>query len=141
MDCVREIAASVSQDGSPVATCLSGGCSIVAVPIRKRRRIVGTVVACRPSHLWQDDEFAARRCDELHLDHQTLSAMLVKLCGRSQQKCEELLPWLEWVVENEQALHTANNELATLSTNLSTTYEELSLLYSISGSMRVTQSP
>jgi len=31
--------------------------------------------------------------------------------------------------------------LSTLSTNLSTTYEELSLLYSISGSMRVTQSP
>lgn len=141
MDRVREIAARVSEDGSPVTTCLSGGCSAVAVPIRKRRRIVGTVVACWPGRLWQDDEFVARRCDELHLDNQMLSAMASKVCGRNQQKCEEILPWLEWVVENEQALHVANNELATLSTNLSTTYEELSLLYSISGSMRVTQSP
>jgi len=141
MDRVHEIAARVSEDGSPVATCLSSGCSIVAVPIRKRRRIVGTVVACWPGRLWQDGEFVARRCDELHLDHQMLSTMACKTCDRNQQTCEELLSWLEWVVENEQALHVANNELATLSTNLSTTYEELSLLYSISGSMRVTQSP
>jgi len=141
MERVREIAVKVSNDAAPVATRLSGGCAVVAVPLRKRRRIVGTVVLCRPSRLWLDDEFVARRCDELHLDRQALSAMARKVCRRDQQKCEELLPWLEWVVENEQALHVANNELATLSTNLSSTYEELSLIYSISGSMRVTQSP
>ena len=141
MERVRDIAAKVSEDAAPVATCLSGGCAVVAVPIRKRRRIIGTVVACWPSKLWLDDEFVARRCDELHLDRQAVSSMARKVCCRDQKECDELLPWLEWVVENEQALHVANNELATLSTNLSTTYEELSLLYSISGSMRVTQSP
>ncbi|RPI59770.1 MAG: HD-GYP domain-containing protein, partial [Planctomycetaceae bacterium] len=34
-----------------------------------------------------------------------------------------------------------NNEIATLSSNLATTYEELSLVYRISGAMKVTQSP
>jgi len=141
MEQVREIAAKVSEGAASVATCLSGGCEVIAVPIRKRRRVVGTVTSCWPSSLWLDDEFVARRCDELHLDRQALSAMVRKVCNRGWQECRELLPWLEWVVENEQALHVANNELATLSTNLSNTYEELSLLYSISGSMRVTQSP
>jgi HD-GYP domain-containing protein (c-di-GMP phosphodiesterase class II) len=141
MERVREIAAQASENGKPVATCLSSGSAVVAVPIRKRRRIVGTVTTCWPSRMWLDDEYVARRCDELHLDRQIVSAMVRKACCRDQKECDEFLPWLEWVVENEQALHVANNELATLSTNLSSTYEELSLLYSISRSMRVTQSP
>jgi putative nucleotidyltransferase with HDIG domain len=41
---------------------------------------------------------------------------------------------------DEQAKLTAQQELDTLSTNLASTYEELSLLYRISGSMKVTQS-
>ncbi len=141
IDIVREIAVKVSQDATPVATRLACGCSIAAVPLRKRRRIVGTVAACWPGPPWLDEEFAARRCDELHLDRQAVLTMVGGVCDCGRHKHEEVLPWLEWAVENEQALHVANNELATLSTNLSSTYEELSLLYSISGSMRVTQSP
>ncbi len=138
---VREIAMRVAGDGKPVATRLAGGCAVIAVPVRKRRRIVGTIASCWPSKLWLDDEFIARRCDELHLDRTALLAMAREVCSQERQRCEDMLPWLEWIVENEQALHVANYELSTLSTNLSTTYEELSLLYSISGSMRVTQLP
>jgi len=138
---VREIAMRVAGDSKPVATRLPGGCAVIAVPVRKRRRTVGTVASCWPSRLWLDEEFIARRCDELHLDRLTLLAMAQEVCCHELRRCEDILPWLEWVVENEQALHVANSELSTLSTNLSTTYEELSLLYSISGSMRVTQAP
>jgi hypothetical protein len=138
---MREIAMRAAGDSKPVATRLPGGCDVIAVPVRKRRRIVGAVTSCWPGRLWLDEEFIARRCDELHLDHLTMSAMARDACRHERLRCEEILPWLEWVVENEQALHVANYELSTLSTNLSTTYEELSLLYSISGSMRVTQSP
>jgi len=138
---MREIAMRAAGDSKPVATRLPGGCDVIAVPVRKRRRIVGAVASCWPGRLWLDEEFIARRCDELHLDRLTMSAMARDACRHERLRCEEILPWLEWVVENEQALHVANYELSTLSTNLSTTYEELSLLYSISGSMRVTQSP
>jgi len=138
---MREIAMRAAGDSKPVATRLPGGCDVIAVPVRKRRRIVGAVASCWPSRLWLDEEFIARRCDELHLDRLTLLAMAQEACRHERLRCEEILPWLEWVVENEQALHVANYELSTLSANLSTTYEELSLLYSISGSMKVTQSP
>ena len=138
---MREIAMRAAGDSKPVATRLPGGCDVIAVPVRKRRRIVGAVASCWPGRLWLDEEFIARRCDELHLDRLTMSAMARDACRHERLRCEEILPWLEWVVENEQALHVANYELSTLSMNLSTTYEELSLLYSISGSMKVTQSP
>ena len=138
---MREIAMRAAGDSKPVATRLPGGCDVIAVPVRKRRRIVGAVASCWPGRLWLDEEFIARRCDELHLDRLTMLAMAQEACRHERLRCEEILPWLEWVVENEQALHVANYELSTLSANLSTTYEELSLLYSISGSMRVTQSP
>jgi hypothetical protein len=138
---VREVVMAVAGDGKCVATALPGGCAVVAVPVRKRRRIVGAVASCWPGSPWLDEEFVARRCDELHLDRTAMLAMAQDACCHGPQRCQEILPWLEWVLENEQALHVANSELSTLSTNLSTTYEELSLLYSISGSMRVTQSP
>jgi len=118
-----------------------GGCCILCVPIRQRRRIAGAAVACYPTTRWLDEEFLARRCGALEVDAQVVATLARQTCRHDVGDVEDLLRIFEWCMEGEQSLGTANNELVTLSTNLSSTYEELSLLYSISSSMKVTQQP
>ncbi|MCD4699343.1 MAG: HD domain-containing protein, partial [Phycisphaerae bacterium] len=56
----------------------------------------------------------------------------------TDRQAENLCSILEWIIQSEQAREVDREELATLSANLADTYEELSLLYNISGSMKVT---
>jgi len=119
----------------------SCGCCVMATPIRHRRRTIGAVGVCYPTDRWLDEEHLARRCDALRLDRRVMESLARSASGRSAAEAERLLPMVEWLLEEEQSLHTARGELETLSTNLANTYEELSLLYSISGSMKVTQQP
>ena len=118
----------------------NGGC-LLAMPIYRRRRIVGVAVACYPAREMLDEEFLARTCDRLGLDRQAVAAMAEHDCRYSAEEAEGLLDLLEWLLEREQDQAVAKEELANLSANLAVTYEELSLLYSISGSMSVTQDP
>jgi HD-GYP domain-containing protein (c-di-GMP phosphodiesterase class II) len=142
--CTRAIADLMGQletKGRGTWRELTSGCIVMGLPIRKRRRIVGTAVVCYPTTEWLDDEFLARQCDKLQLDRQVMAETAKDACRHSVDEAGDLLRAFEWAFENEQALCTANHELENLSTNLATTYEELSLLYSISGSMKVTQRP
>ena len=139
---VNEVVLQVCREGRPAWRGLSDdGCRIMGVPIRQRRRILGAAVACYPTRQWLDEEYLARRCDALKLDRQVVASLALENCRHAAGEVEDLLGVLEWAVTNEQSLQTAKEELTTLSTNLSSTYEELSLLYSISGSMKVTQQP
>jgi len=136
-----QLVARVNAEGRAAWQVLPGGCCVLGVPVRKRRRQSGTAVACFPTTAFEDDEFLARRCDELLLDRQVVAAAAEGVRFRDPAEGADLLAILEWLLEAEQEIQTANGELTTLSTNLSTTYEELSLLYTISGSMKVTQRP
>lgn len=125
----------------PQRKCLSSGCCVLAAPIRQRRRFLGVVAACYPTTDLLDDELLARRCDALQLDRQVMARAAQEACRHQAADTDDFLRVLQWCLEDEQALCVARSELETLSSNLSTTYEELSLLYSISGSMKVTQQP
>ncbi len=138
---MQEQAAEACQEGKSVWRELPDGCCTMCVPLRKRRRIVGAAVACYPTTRWLDEEFLSRKCDALELDRQVVTAVAHEACRHAPGDAEELLRIFEWLLEAEQSLHTADGELLTLSANLSSTYEELELLYSISGSMKVTQPP
>jgi len=138
---MQEQAAEACEKGKPVWQELPDGCCVMCVPLRKRRRIVGAAVACYPTTRWIDEEFLARKCDALRLDRTAAAAVAHETCQHAPGDAEELLRIFEWLLEAEQSLHTADGEILTLSTNLASTYEELELLYSISGSMKVTQPP
>ena len=135
---VRQV---VSEGGAPLGKRLPTGCCLMGVPMRQRRRILGAAAACYPAREALDEEFLARRCGALELDLEVVAGMAREACRHEADEIDDFLKILEWTLENEQALHVARSELETLSTNLATTYEELSLLYTISGSMRVTQQP
>jgi HD-GYP domain-containing protein (c-di-GMP phosphodiesterase class II) len=137
-----ELAREVLSDGNPRRCHTPWGCWIVAAPVHRRRRRVGVVTACFPPRdLAEDDEQLARLCDQCGLDLQATRDTARKECWHHSDEVHNLLPILEWTVDYEQRLHSAEHELQTLSTNLATAYEELSLLYRISGSMRVNQPP
>ncbi|HUS91863.1 MAG TPA: HD domain-containing phosphohydrolase [Phycisphaerae bacterium] len=134
------VAESAECDG-PLWRELECGCCAMAIPLRRRRRIIGSVAACFPTNRWLDEEFLARQCDGMQMDRQVTAPLAEHACRRSPEEAQALLGLLTWLLGCEQSLLTAHEELETLSTNLTNTYEELSLLYSISGSMKVTQQP
>ncbi len=126
------------RPGKAVSTC---GCCLIAVPMYQRRRLVGTVVAGFPALDLFDEETMARMCDKLRLDRQVVTDQARHDFRRNSHDVDQLISILRWLLKDKQTLDIADEEIATLSVNLATTYEELSLLYRISGSMRVTQQP
>jgi len=143
-DCRRaaaRLAAQVILDGQPTLARGECGCCLMGAPVHRRRRLLGAAVACFPPREMLEEEHLCRLCDRLHLDRQ-----VVEQCGRGAVRhgegtAEGLLRVLDRTLKSELAQGAAADELAMLSTNLATTYEELSLLYRISGAMRVTQRP
>ena len=141
LESARELAGRVvadAEDAKMSAWC--GGC-VVGVPIHRRRRLLGAAVACFPVREMLDEGSLARMCDRLHLDRQHMTRLAQAACRHCQQEARDFLSVLRWLLDRNQAAQTAQDELATLSINLATTYEELSLLYRISGEMRLTQQP
>lgn len=138
----KKLAAGTIAEGKGRHGSAPWGCRIVAVPIYRRRRLVGAVTACFPPiDFTEDEELLARMCDRCGLDFQAMRESASRDCWHSGNEVGNLLQILDWSLNYEQRIHNAEHELETLSSNLATAYEELSLLYRISGSMRVTQQP
>jgi len=140
-EAMRETAARIISEAHSVTSRTQSGCCLFGVPVRLRRRLLGAVVAGYPPRDLADDERLARLCHARQLDGQHMSGCAKLACRHGADEVDDLLRILDWMLQGEQALDTATSELDNLSGNLATTYEELSLLYRISGSMRVTQCP
>ncbi|MDP6045753.1 MAG: HD domain-containing protein [Phycisphaerae bacterium] len=117
------------------------GCAVVAIPIKRRRRFIGSITACMPVAAMLEEEHLSLVCDKLHLDREVTARLGQEACDTAGISPQQLCGLLEQMLETESACYTSTDELATLSKNLVTTYEELSLVYRISGSIQLTQSP
>ncbi len=138
---IEKLGVRAAELSSPAIETTEQGCCIMAVPFRRRRRVLGSVVACFPTDAMLDEEALARLCSQRELDFTSVAEYARKVCRRSDAAAGDLIRVVDWVVEYEQASRVSSSELVTLSSNLAATYEELSLLYRISGSMRVTRLP
>ncbi|MCK4601276.1 MAG: GAF domain-containing protein, partial [Phycisphaerae bacterium] len=137
---MRQHAESVVADARPAKRTSSRGCCMVGVPVYKRRRLVGAAVAIYPpSELLDDAELFRKTIRNLEIDETEATRLARANCRHSLNEADDFLHVLNWSLKHEQAFEVAREELDTLSVNLATTYEELSLLYRISGSMKVTQ--
>ena len=135
-----DLAQRACQEDRAITTRTPANCCLVAVPMHQRRRAVGAVVTCWPTFQTPQGEEFARACSQSSVDAE-LMAMLCKRTARHEAgEAETLGQMLQWLIQDEQAKQVAREELDTLANNLANTYEELSLLYRISGSMKVTQS-
>ncbi|HOF18591.1 MAG TPA: HD domain-containing protein [Phycisphaerae bacterium] len=136
-----ELARRALERGETVSDRLECGCCAVAVPIYQRRRLLGAAVACFPVVEMLAEGHVERLCDEFGLDRRETAEIARVSCRHSVGELQDFQRILEWGIHAEQTAAVAQSELTTLSTNLSTTYEELNLLYGISGSMKVTGRP
>ncbi|HET6428452.1 MAG TPA: HD domain-containing phosphohydrolase [Phycisphaerae bacterium] len=127
------------EDASVVAASPCG-CCMMAAPIHQRRRLIAATVACFPTRGTADSEEFARACSQARIDRELVAALARQSAAHDLSERDGLRSVLEWIIEDEQGSAVAEKELATLSMNLANTYEELSMLYRISGSMKVTQS-
>ena len=139
---VAKMAANqVAQGGSCVNIASPLGCQVLGVPVRRRRRVEGVLAACfAPRGVGQGQDFT-RLCGHLKLDRQALAKLAQTTARHERSAVADLKAALGLLVDREQSLQVAREEIATLSDNLSSTYEELALLYATSGSMKVTHSP
>jgi HD-GYP domain-containing protein (c-di-GMP phosphodiesterase class II) len=143
-DCRRamaQVGRKVVESGEPQRGESSFGCCLVGVPVRRRRHMLGAAVAGFPTAHLQDEELLHRLCDRLELDFEHVARTARQDCRRLDDQADDWLLLLRWLLEQEQAAQLAEEELAGLSENLATTYEELNLLYRVSGSMEVTRQP
>lgn len=140
-DFSREFSQQVVATGESATGSTEIGCCLVGVPLYQRRRLCGAAVGCFPVRQMLDEESLARLSQRLKLDQSVLAKLAAESIRRDVADASDCLRILDWVSQREQARVVASDELAILSGNLTTTYEELSLLYRISGSMRVTQQP
>ena len=116
-------------------------CCLMGVPVFRRRRLVGALVASYPTSQLLDDEHLARICSQSGLDLEHVTSLLEEMDQHQPAQLQVFSHVLKWQLESAQSMEIAGSEIGTLSANLAQTYEELNLLYRIAGSMQVTQLP
>ena len=137
----RKIAEHVVFSDRPIkAQSPLGGC-IIGVPVYKRRRLVAAAVACFPVTEMLESEQLHRLCDRSQLDHESIVGELASRCRYSLADADRLTDALTKMLDRERSLRVAEDGVHGLSENLASTYEELSLVYRISGTMKLTCEP
>jgi putative nucleotidyltransferase with HDIG domain len=117
------------------------GCCLLALPVLERRRAIGAIVLGMPTREMLDEEHIARLCDRLQLDNQVMFEAARKACRHPADEAVNIQRVFSWLVWEAQQARDTNIALTSLSTNLATTYEGLSLLYRVSGSMKISEEP
>ena len=131
----------VLRNGAPSHTIGPLGCCLLGIPVRNRHRLAGALVLEYPTREMLDEEHLARLCDRLQLDRQVIAAHARNSCRYSAAEAPSLQRVFTMLLEDRQQKQETNHALISLSMSLANAYEELSLLYRISGSMRVSQEP
>jgi HD-GYP domain-containing protein (c-di-GMP phosphodiesterase class II) len=106
-----------------------------------RHRLIGTMIAEYPTLEMLGEEYFARLCDRLQLDRPAMLSLARTDIRYRAAEASSLQKMLAMLLKDTQQVRQADVALTSLSTNLASTYEELSLLYRISRSMKVSQAP
>ena len=136
----RSLAQRVISDGWGGTSACEHGCCLLGVPVYHRRRLIGALVGSFPAGDMLKEQALTDLCEKLDLNSDVLKQHAIE-SSHSGVEAQDFLAVLRWLLEANQMVDVADNEIATLTANLARTYEELSLVYRISGSMQVTQQP
>ncbi len=128
-------------EGEPAVLSGPAGCAVMAIPVKRRRRTIAVALACYLTDDQGDSEAFARTCDRLHLDRTYMASLIEAAPTHPAGEAESWTTLLAAMFAQGVANGVAQTELASFSTSLSTTYEELSLLYRLSGAMKVNVTP
>lgn len=116
------------------------GVAIAAVPVLERRAVGATVLLAGKSQDFRLGEEVLRLSGSLGLDGVWLAQQADQTPGYTPDALQREARLLLGMIRDQQRLVGLEQELETLSGQLSNTYEELSLIYQLSGGMKVNRS-
>ena len=114
------------------------GVSIAGFAHIEMRQPAGTLLlAARNDELQEGSEEVLRVCGRLGLDAQWVRTLAEALPAYGESALQSQTRLLAGALQDRLLVHALEGELSTLSQQLSDTYEELSLIYQLSGGMKV----
>ena len=129
------------------AVALWPGLWLVPLPNKRRRRRRAEqdagpmpMALMLGSALIKAEQFRAI-CDSQQLDHRATAARIDRQQLLNESEVQRLAQTITWLHEDASQLDRRSGELQSLSNELAESYEELSLLYKLSGNMIVNQAP
>lgn len=136
-----ELAQIVIETQQPSRATSPWGCRLLGLPVRDRRRLLGAVLVEFPTLEMLEEEHFARLCDRLELDRPVLRGYAHQACRYGADEASHVQDMFTMFLQDQLRNQDANQALTSLSMNLAGTYEELTLLYHISSSMKVSREP
>jgi HD-GYP domain-containing protein (c-di-GMP phosphodiesterase class II) len=124
--------------GSPVAVWNNlPGVILAAVPCVQRRQLCGVLVLAGRSQDFNLAEEILRVCSRLGLDGAWLRQQAEQLHAYDEEAMQRQARLILGMFKDQLRLGSLESELNSLSGHLANAYEELSLVYQISGGMRI----
>jgi putative nucleotidyltransferase with HDIG domain len=131
---------SAAGPAAPRASCIPG-CCCIQVPIQRRRRRIGWIIASFIGRQPPDSEQLSRFCHAHRLDQALLTRAAQNEARFDADQADSLQRLVQVLVEQALEHHVAVRELSELSADLTNTYEELNLVYKIAAGITVTDKP
>jgi HD-GYP domain-containing protein (c-di-GMP phosphodiesterase class II) len=117
------------------------GISLSGFPFVERRNLSGILILGGKSGSFQLSEEVVRTCDQIGLDGIWLNQQSEELPGYPDEAIQRQARLLLGSVRDQQRLTGLEQEITSISGQLTNTYEELSLIYQISSGMRISRRP
>jgi putative nucleotidyltransferase with HDIG domain len=138
---VSELAALTLRHQAPQSHQLDPGCMLLGVPVSNGRHLAGAVVTSCPTPAMANPQRLERLAHEAGIGPDEARALARTACRHEPWECDDLLFILGRLVADQWQVQESQVKLTALGGNLASTYEELSLVYRISGAMNVTHRP
>jgi putative nucleotidyltransferase with HDIG domain len=117
------------------------GIALAGFPYLERRHMSGILVLAGKSAGFRLSEEVVRVCNSLGLDGIWLNQQAEELPGYPDEALQRQARLLLGSVRDQIRLAGLEHELTSISSQLTNTYEELSLIYQISSGMRISRRP
>jgi len=134
---LRERVRQVTASSSVAVWNALPGIVLGAVPYAEKRQLVGVLMLAGKSSGFKLGEDIVRVCSKLGLDGIWLNQQAEELPTYGDEAIQRHARLLLSVMRDQLRLSSLEGELESISGQLADTYEELSLIYQISGGMRI----
>jgi HD-GYP domain-containing protein (c-di-GMP phosphodiesterase class II) len=123
---------------SPVTVCTNFPGVVLAVfPCVERRQVTGIMILAGRSVNFDLAEEVLRVCSRLGLDAAWLYQQAEELLAYNEDTIQRQAKLVTYMLKDQYRLTSLDTELTQLSNHLANAYEELNLVYQISGGMRI----
>jgi putative nucleotidyltransferase with HDIG domain len=138
---LRERVAKLTPNSTVTVWNTLPGVMMAAFPCVERRQLVGVLLLAGKAPSFRLGEEVVRVCSRLGLDGIWLNQQAEELPAYNEEAIQRQARLLLSMLRDQIRLSGQQNELDSLSGQLANSYEELSLIYQVSGGMRITRRP